>query len=155
MSARGSRNERPTAFESIDPPRNFTISTEDRVRALSIGAPAYAERKRRIEDAEAAWINILLDLHEAMTAAGQPEDAIVAALRKKADTFDFTRVNVLVDKHNRYYPIEANLPMDMKTGGYLLFGRPWRREAPFDAERIVRSVLASVAERAEREAEAT
>ncbi len=148
MAATGRRRDAPSAIESSDPPRNFTISTEERIRALSIGAPAYAERKKRIEDAADTWRRTLVDLHDALSAAGQPEATVREALRKKAATFDFTRVNVLVEKHNRYFPIEANLAMD-RNGDYLLFGRPWRREQPFDAERLVREALEEVYAREE------
>lgn len=138
-----------SAFEgSIDPPRNFTITTEERVRAMSIGTPAYAERKRRIEDAEDGWIRQLLDVHDALQASGAARETILAAMRQKAARFDFARVNALVEKHNRYYPIEANLPMDFVTGGYLVAGRPWRPEAPFDAERVLATALAVAADRA-------
>ncbi len=32
-------------------------------------------------------------------------------------------LNELIDKHNRYYPIEANLPIDVRTGRLLDRGR--------------------------------
>jgi hypothetical protein len=32
----------------------------------------------------------------------------------------------LTKEHNRYYPIEANLPMDPKTGRMLERGEAWR-----------------------------
>jgi len=39
---------------------------------------------------------------------------------------DLARLNDLIDKHNRYYPIEANLPVDPRTGALLERGVPWR-----------------------------
>lgn len=144
---RGNRgHDGPSAIDSIDPPRNFTITTEERIRALSIGAPAYAERKKRIEDAEDAWQRTLVDLAEGLLAAGRPEPEVVVALRTKAARFDFARINELVATHNRYYAIEANLPMD-REGNFLLFGKIFRPELPFDVERVVQKALAAVRER--------
>lgn len=140
------RNQ-PSGLAGIDPPRNFTISTEERVRAMSIGAPAYAERKRRIEDAEDTWLRALVDVHDALAGAGTSREATIAAMRRKAASFDFARVNKLVATHNRYYPIEANLPLDPATSAYLVAGRPWKPEAPFDVERVVRTALEAVADR--------
>ncbi len=148
MTARsGDRgHEGPSADGSIDPPRNFRITTEERVRALAIGAPAYAMRKKRIEDAEGAWHRTLVGLATTLRDEGRPELEVAAALRARAGRFDFARVNDLVVKHNRYYPMEANLPMD-REGNYLLFGTVFLPELPFDVERVVRRALAAVRER--------
>lgn len=43
----------------------------------------------------------------------------------------------LIDRHNRYYPVEARLPMDPRTGDYVLVnGRPYRRQ-PLDVSWIL------------------
>ena len=34
--------------------------------------------------------------------------------------------NDLIGRHNRYYPIEANLPIDVRSGKLLERGAPWR-----------------------------
>lgn len=45
----------------------------------------------------------------------------------------FDEVNTLVDQHNRWYPIERDLPMDPRTKDYVLIqGRSYRRD-PIDA----------------------
>ena len=41
-------------------------------------------------------------------------------------TEDLARLNDLIGRHNRYYPIEANLPIDVRTGRLLDRGAPWR-----------------------------
>lgn len=41
-------------------------------------------------------------------------------------------MNALVEAHNRYYPIEANLPVDPRTGAYLV-----KRGTPFEPEPAV------------------
>jgi hypothetical protein len=46
-------------------------------------------------------------------------------------------VNDLIDRHNRWYPIEARLPMDPRTRDYVkVGGRSYRRE-PLDAQWIL------------------
>ncbi|MEQ1505176.1 MAG: hypothetical protein ABMB14_23285 [Myxococcota bacterium] len=51
----------------------------------------------------------------------------------------------MITTHNRYYPIEANLPMDRH--GYVAYGRPWRPEAHYTAARLVDLARAFLAER--------
>ena len=42
-------------------------------------------------------------------------------------------MNELIDRHNRWYPIEARLPMDPRSRDFVkIGGRPYRRE-PLDA----------------------
>ncbi len=139
---------RPTALNSIDPPRNFTISTEDRVRALTIGPPAYAVRKRKIEDREVEMLDALVELHDALAAKGLTAHAIKAAVEAKASTFDLAKLNKLVETHNRYYPIEANLRIDPRTGGYLIYaGQAWSPEPLWTVERLLALYAKSIAER--------
>lgn len=60
-----------TSFSSADPPRNFSLSVGDRIRALTIGAPAYATRKKHIEDLEAAHVRTLVALHDLLVGRGR------------------------------------------------------------------------------------
>ena len=128
--------ETATAFNSVDPPRNFTLGVDERIRALTIGAPAYAIRKRKIEDTEEQWVATLVELREKLEAKGATEADIERALREKAATFDYAKLNALVALHNRWYPVEANLPMDSR-GRYLVYGRVWHPETDFTPERIL------------------
>lgn len=140
MSEREARDEdekRPTAFNSLDPPRNFTLTTDQRVRALAVGVPIYAERKRHIEDLEAAMLKKLVALYDALVAKGAAPDAAKKQAHEAANATDFTKLNTLIAKHNRWYPVEANLPCDPKTGAYLLFGRRWNPEPLWTAARLV------------------
>lgn len=136
-------SDRTSALNGADPPRNFTLSTEERIRALTIGVPSYAERKKHIEDREAGYQKKLGALFDTLAAKGRSREDIEHALFDLARTFDLAKTNALVEKHNRYYPIEANLPLDPQTGGYLLYGNPWVPEAPFTVQRVVRQLLAA------------
>jgi hypothetical protein len=116
-----------SAVDSAAPARNFTLTSEERMRAAIVGPPAYALRKRRIEDMEEALVAKLVELEaEARTEHEGNEARARAAFLGAAARLDLSRINRLVETHNRYYPCEANLPMDPKTGAILERGRPWR-----------------------------
>ncbi|MCL2725172.1 MAG: hypothetical protein FWD69_12115 [Polyangiaceae bacterium] len=128
---------KPSAVSgSVDPPRNFTIPMSERIRAMTIGVPAYAARKRRIEDAEERMLGMMIDLARALAEAGVAESERRTLLRAQAEACIFTKLNELITKHNRYYPVEANLAMDRTTGNYLLAGKPWRPTLPWTGARL-------------------
>ena len=94
----------------------------------SLGGPLpYMVRLREID--------VLTTEHEqrlavAYAGLGGDADAWRAAVRR----WDFSEVNALIDRHNRWYPAESRLPMDPRTGDYALVnGRSYRRR-PLDAE---------------------
>ncbi len=136
-----------TAFSSADPPRNFALTVGERIRALTIGAPAYATRKKHIEDLEAAYVHALVALHDTLGARGHDEAALRRGLEDKARAIDLKKLNALVATHNRYYPIEANLPSCPRTGEYLIYGRPWRASSAWTESRLVEQALAVIARR--------
>ena len=50
--------------------------------------------------------------------------------RRGAGTLHFDEVNDLIDRHNRWYPVESRLPMDPRRGDYALVnGRDYRLAA--------------------------
>ncbi len=103
--------------QTASPARNFTLTTAERVAAMA-GPPAWSLRLRRIEDLETQLVDALVELGRATGAAPRalpPElEAAVA------------RLNRLVRAHNAYYPIEANLPSDPRTGDVLDGEEPWQ-----------------------------
>jgi hypothetical protein len=105
----------PQLIETAAPPRNFTLSLEERLRAYAQGVPSYIRRLRRIEDLEA---RLILKLG----AAG----SVAAALAEAEIVDELAQLNDLIARHNRYYPIEANLPIDVRSGRLLERGAPWR-----------------------------
>jgi hypothetical protein len=110
--------------ETAAPARNFSISTEQRVSAIVGGPPAYVRRKRAIEDLERTVVRILAERCAEASARGidRREHA-----RDRAPTRAVERLRDLVARHNRWYPIEANLPMHPRTGEILdRTGEPWR-----------------------------
>jgi hypothetical protein len=100
----------PKPSELLPPDRNFQITLAERVRAQE-GLPSFVRRKREIEDRLAAALAELRAL--AAGGAGRLE------LSRKAQALDLERLNLLIEHHNRYYPIEAQLRIDPRTGGSL------------------------------------
>jgi hypothetical protein len=92
----------------------------------SLGGPLpYMTRLREIDRLTAAHEEAL-DAAHAEARDGAEWAAVVAA-------WDFAEVNDLIERHNRWYPVEARLPMDPRTGDYALVnGRSYRRR-PLDA----------------------
>jgi hypothetical protein len=108
------------ARDTASPARNFTLTTSERISALVAGPPAWSLRLRRIED-----------MHVEIVGALAEDDAKTVAIERK-----ITLLNELVEKHNRYYPIEANLPFD-QTGRLLERGKPWKRTPLFSFEGLL------------------
>jgi hypothetical protein len=60
-----------------------------------------------------------------------------AAWRRVAARWNFGSVNELIAKHNRWFPVEARLPMDPRTRDFVkVGGRSYRRD-PLDAAWIL------------------
>ena len=51
--------------------------------------------------------------------------------------WDFEDVNEQIDKHNRWFPLEARLPMDPKTRDFVTVGGSSYRRDPLDAAWIL------------------
>jgi hypothetical protein len=111
------------------------IPLQDRVRALAVGgAPAWSRRLKRIHDLTVAATAQLRDEWHAQARAARGDRARFAATwRRHAAAHDFAEVNELISRHNRYFPAEANLPMDIKTLDYVAFGGADYRRRALDA----------------------
>jgi hypothetical protein len=56
----------------------------------------------------------------------------------------FDELNTLIEQHNEWYPIERDLPMDLRTRDYVLInGRSYRRE-PLSAAWVLREFPAAL-----------
>ncbi len=109
-------------------PRLFRPSAEAYLVATR-GPLPYMLRLREIEHATAEHEARLRDewhalAHECVDAA-EFEARWIAAARSEP----FDEVNDLIDRHNRWYPVESRLPMDPRRGDYALVnGRDYRLE---------------------------
>jgi len=103
--------------------RNFRPAPDAQIAALG-GPLAWMRRLRAIE--------VELELHEQQLAAAYGQRESPEEWRRLAETWDFSEVNELIERHNRNYPAESRLPMNPRTGDFVLVnGRPYTRE-PLD-----------------------
>jgi hypothetical protein len=107
--------------------RNFTPQADAYLAALG-GPLPYMTRLREIHRATAeheeqlreAWLEL------AAECDGDAEE-FAARWRDTVEGWRFDEVNDLIARHNRWYPAEAKLAMDPKTGDYVLVaGKPYR-----------------------------
>ncbi len=94
--------------QTASPARNFTLTTAERVGAIVTGLPAWARRRKFIEDLYTS----IPELHR----AGRVREA-----QKQLDELCH-----LIEAHNTYYPMEANLPLDQETSRLMEGGTPWK-----------------------------
>ena len=122
----------PPPADTVAPSRNFTLSADERLRAYAQGVPGHIRRRRRIEDLQERLVRQL-------SAADVPGEAIAAA----DVVADLALLNDLIARHNLYYPIEANLPIEVRTGKLLDRGAPWRPLPPVTARDLLAQAAAS------------
>ncbi len=53
------------------------------------------------------------------------------------ERLDFTEVNDLIERHNRWYPVESRLPMDPRTGDFALVNGQHYAKRPLDARWVL------------------
>ena len=113
--------------------RNFRPAVDRYV--ASLGGPAgYMRRLRQIElETEAHGQRLAEAWRELAGLCGSDPNAFERRWRLTAERWSFTAVNELIDRHNRWYPAEARLPMDPRSGDFVpVAGKPYRRR-PLDA----------------------
>ena len=123
--------------------RNFRPDASSAIRAIE-GPTIWMRRLRAIEDE--------LDRHEAELGeawrelAGEAADAREFALQwhEIARAWSFARINELIERHNRNFPAESQLPMDPRTRDFVkVNGRSYERE-PLDERWILSRFTADV-----------
>jgi hypothetical protein len=116
--------------------RNFSPSVEGYARSIA-GPPAYVQRLRQIEDEIDAHLERLqlawLELSRAVVDLDERE----RRWRELARRWSFDAVNDLIDRHNRWYPVEARLAMSPRTGDFVPVGGRSYRIEPLDAEWVL------------------
>ncbi|HEY4620155.1 MAG TPA: hypothetical protein VIG93_00530 [Gaiellaceae bacterium] len=117
--------------------RNFRSSAE--AYLASAGGPLpYMLRLREIERQTAAHEEALAEQWAELAGECAGDGgSFERRWRALAGGWAFDEVNDLIDRHNRWYPVESRLPMDPKTGDYVLVsGRDYRR-APLAADWVL------------------
>lgn len=112
--------------------RNFRASA-DAYLAAARGPRPYMLRLRQIEMLTADHEAALREEWDALAqeCAGD-ERRFSRRWRSVARGRSFDSVNDLIDRHNRWYPVESGLAMDPRTGDYVLVNGREYRLAPLD-----------------------
>jgi hypothetical protein len=109
--------------------RRFRVEADRYLAALG-GPLPYMQRARAIEEE--------IEAHRVRLAQAYAEhDGDADGWLRFAERWDFGDVNDLIERHNRWYPVEARLAMDPRTRDYVkVGGRSYRRE-PLDTAWIL------------------
>ncbi len=101
--------------------------------------PRWMERIAEIDRSIAAQKRRLARSHRALREECDGDEAQFAERwRAFAARYRFDELNELIGQHNEWYPIERDLPMDLRTRDYVLInGRSYRRE-PLSPEWVLR-----------------
>ena len=111
--------------------RNFRPAAEGYLASLG-GPLPYMQRLREIERLTTAHEEALA-AERARLARESDVDGAAETWRQVAAAWRFDEVNDLIARHNRWYPVEARLPMDPRRGDFALVnGRDYRLR-PLDA----------------------
>ena len=91
--------------------------------------PRYMERLREIETETARLRNEIGAAYRRLRERhGDDQQAFARAWRARAHRWRFDEINELIKDHNEWYPAEARLPLNPRTGDYVtLRGRSYRR----------------------------
>ena len=117
--------------------RNFSPDAAAYITSL-VGPLPYMQRLREIEDLTQIHERRLAEAWRALAFECRGDErSFDRRWRAVAAGWSFYEVNDLIERHNRNFPIEARLPMDPKTGDFVLVGgKPYRRRL-LDAEWVL------------------
>jgi hypothetical protein len=115
--------------------RNFHLAADSYVASLG-GPLPWMQRLRQIEDETDEHKRALAGAWREL-AAECAGDEFTRRWRRIAERWSFHAVNELIERHNRNFPAEARLPMNPRTGDFVLInGRPYTRD-PLDSAWIL------------------
>jgi hypothetical protein len=133
--------------DRLEDPRNAgrPISERARMSQRSLEAylragvrPRWMERLIEIENGIRHERRRLAEAYETLRAeCGRDRARFARRWRTIAEAWSFEELNELIRTHNEWYPVERDLPMDLRTRDYVLVnGRSYRRRV-LDAEWIL------------------
>jgi hypothetical protein len=91
--------------------------------------PRWMERVSEIDRRVAEEHRRLATAYDALQhECGRDRERFARHWRRIAEAWSFEDLNELIRTHNEWYPVERDLPMDMRTRDYVLVnGRSYRR----------------------------
>jgi hypothetical protein len=117
--------------------RNFKPSPDSYIAALG-GPLPYMTRLRSIHLETLQHERQLVEARrEVAEETGGDEALFGRRWRETAARWNFSEVNELIARHNRWFPAESRLPMDPKTGDYALVNGEHYTRPLLDADWIL------------------
>jgi hypothetical protein len=124
--------------ESLEDPRSAGRPISERARQsqrslehyLKAGVrPRWMDRLIEIEQGTKRERRRLAEAYETLWAeCGRDRTRFARRWRGIAEAWSFEELNELIRTHNEWYPVERDLPMDLRTRDYVLInGRSYRR----------------------------
>ncbi len=116
---------------------NFTVSLENKIMACA-GIPEYIQRAKLVEEKITkikADLKIRYDKLE--KKLGNNHARFNKSWESILKSYNFQEVNELIEKHNMFYPLEANLRMDFDSSEYLLGSNIWEKTPLLSASLIL------------------
>jgi hypothetical protein len=106
---------------------------------VSVSGPRpYMQRLNEIEQATERHEQRLAEEWDALTEESSADpDRFARRWRRIVERWRFDDVNDLIERHNRFYPVESRLPMDPRTGDFVLLDGQHYERRPLDAEWIL------------------
>ena len=117
--------------------RNFRPDADAQLAALG-GPVAWMRRLRAIELEVRLHEQQLTEAFGALRKeCGGDSNLFAREWRAFAERWDFGEVNELIERHNQHFPAESLLPMNPRTGDFVLVnGQPYTRQ-PLDADWVL------------------
>jgi hypothetical protein len=125
-------------LERLEDPRSAARPLSERARQsqrslenyLKAGVrPRWMDRLIEIENGTKRERLRLAEAYETLRAeCGRERERFARRWRAIAEAWSFDDVNELIRTHNEWFPVERDLPMDLRTRDYVLInGRSYRR----------------------------
>ena len=120
-------------------PRPLPLQRSVERYVLSSGGPLpYMLRLREIEEVTASHERALAERRrELAEELGDRPEEFTRRWHTVAERWSFADVNDLIERHNRWYPVEARLPMDVRRRDFALVNGERYDKRPLDAAWIL------------------
>jgi len=127
------------------PEVNFTIPLEKKVLAVS-GPPYYAVRARQIEQlTDQLMKDLTINYRKMAEQFGHHPEVFSRRWKKAVESIELDMLNDLIERHNNYFPIEANLAIDPKSEALMFGAAPWEPKEKVTTESLLQRFPANTA----------
>jgi len=126
------------------PEVNFTIPLEKKIQAVS-GPPYFAVRARQIERITDQLLKDLdIEYRITIDQYGDRPETFAREWEDLIEALPLDSLNDLIERHNEYYPIEANLRIDRGSGAYMMGAAPWEPKEKVTTESLLQQFPADI-----------